>query len=81
MKNYLQSILIILLFFYPLVKNNPQVPEYNWRVIQTDADSGFDRITFTDSLHGWAMGIHYIYHSSDGGETWKRQALPAGTLK
>jgi hypothetical protein len=80
MKYYLQSILIIVLFFYPLIKYNPQVPNYNWRVIQTDADSGFNRITFSDSLHGWAIGINYILHSNDGGETWKRQALPADTF-
>ena len=45
--------LILILFFYPFVKCNSQVPNYNWRIIETDADSGFNRITLTDSVHGW----------------------------
>ncbi|RJP64869.1 MAG: hypothetical protein C4539_13955 [Ignavibacteriales bacterium] len=71
---------LLIISLFPLIFNLPQVSEYDWRVIETDADSGFNRIQFSDSLHGWAIGINYIYHSNDGGETWKRQTLPADTF-
>lgn len=52
-----------------------------WRIINTGFSFDIQRITFTDSLHSWAMGYHgNIIHTSDGGETWIKQVLPADTF-
>jgi photosystem II stability/assembly factor-like uncharacterized protein len=36
-------------------------------------------IQFFDSLEGWIIGGDDFYHSTDGGQTWTRSTVPAGT--
>lgn len=51
-------------------------PQYQWRTIKTEVNSDLTRITFSDSLHGWAISKKEIVSTTDGGESWHKQTFP-----
>ncbi|MGE5409401.1 MAG: YCF48-related protein [Clostridiales bacterium] len=55
-------------------------PQFQWRTIKTDINSSFVKITFSDSLHGWAMTQYELARTTDGGESWQEQTLPVDSL-
>jgi len=37
-------------------------------------------VRFVDEKHGWIAGYKGVFHTTDGGETWRRQAATVGSL-
>ncbi|MDP4197794.1 MAG: YCF48-related protein [Bacteroidota bacterium] len=68
------SLFLILLISGLCLSQTP--PQYQWRTIKTEVNSVLTRITFSDSLHGWAISSKEIVRTTDGGESWHKQALP-----
>lgn len=56
-------------------------PEFHWRTINTGINSGIRKITFSDSLHGWAITQYDIARTTDGGESWQKQTLPVDSTE
>ena len=44
----------------------------NWEHASAPTDTAFDRVAFSDSKHGWLLGMNRVYRTSDGGATWTR---------
>lgn len=40
----------------------------------------FRSVSFADDLHGWIAGYRGVFYTSDGGATWRRQAVTVGSL-
>jgi photosystem II stability/assembly factor-like uncharacterized protein len=40
----------------------------------------FRSVRFVDDKHGWIVGYQGVFHSSDGGRTWRLQPVPVGSL-
>jgi photosystem II stability/assembly factor-like uncharacterized protein len=50
-------------------------------MIDTGTDLVFVKITFTDSLLGWALGRYKLLNTTDGGETWNEQLIPSDSTQ
>ncbi|MDP4175097.1 MAG: YCF48-related protein [Bacteroidota bacterium] len=68
------SLFLILLISGLCLSQTP--PQYQWRIIKTEVNSQLKKITFSDSLHGWAISSKEIVRTTDGGESWHKQSLP-----
>ncbi len=42
----------------------------NWEHASVPANRIFDRVAFSDSKHGWLLGVNRVYRTGDGGATW-----------
>lgn len=40
----------------------------------------FRSVRFVDHLHGWIAGYRGVFHTSDGGATWRRQPATVGSI-
>lgn len=44
----------------------------NWfRVIVPEGERSFEKVHFSDTLHGWLLARENIYRTKDGGKTWQ----------
>ncbi len=48
----------------------------HWDVQFKDSDAWFNGCFFLDDQVGWVVGWDEVYHTTDGGETWKIQDTP-----
>ena len=42
----------------------------NWTRLPAPTETSFFRVAFSDSKHGWLVGINRLYRTVDGGLTW-----------
>jgi photosystem II stability/assembly factor-like uncharacterized protein len=62
---------IVLFVFFVVVQTYSQ---NLWEKIQSPTTRNLQKLTFTDSLNGWAVGDSgTIIHTSDAGKTWNNQ--------
>jgi len=78
--------ILLLLFLFSCktfsLKRQQKGIQYNWVKLNTEPYRGKqDDITFVDENTGWYVnGFGNIFHTSDGGVTWKKQLEKKGTF-
>ncbi|MGE5679747.1 MAG: YCF48-related protein [Bacillota bacterium] len=73
------SILLIFIALSSCCFSQLQQPQ--WRTINTGINSNLRKITFSDSLHGWAISRNEVISTIDGGESWQKQTLPVDPIE
>lgn len=62
---------------YPNVIDSTIDGGMTWKTQKVISSAGvFNAVDFIDTMNGWAVGDAVIYHTSNGGVTWKAQTLP-----
>lgn len=72
-------IFILTAFSFQLYAQTP--PQLQWRTINSGLDNSIRKITFSDSLHGWAMSRYALAGTTDGGESWQKQTVPVDSIE
>lgn len=79
----MRSVLIGLVFLFPLSSFAQQAPEWDLLPNSPDLGSRVEDLFFLDQHNGWAVigGNPRIYKTTDGGDTWASMSSPSGYLR
>ena len=63
---------------YPMVKTTDAGQSWEESIYLHTGGFGFSSIHFVDEDTGWLGGLHFMYKTSDGGQTFDEQIIPEG---